>query len=74
MPVALPGWMARAIGATEVARAHATGRPPLLTPATVAIFEHDWPLDSAKARAGLGYRITPLAQGLGKLLDWQNGD
>lgn len=74
MPLALPGWMARGIGALEVTRAYATGRPPLITPATVAIFEHDWPLDSARAQAELGYRITPLAEGLAELLDWPIGD
>jgi farnesol dehydrogenase len=69
VPMPLPGWMARGVGAVDVARAYATGRAPLITPATVAIFEHDWPLDSARAQAELGYRITPLAKGLAELLD-----
>ena len=68
MPVPLPAWMARLVGAVEVARARATGRPPLVTPATVAIFEHDWPLDSSAAVADLAYRITPLVEGVGRLL------
>lgn len=68
MPLALPAWTARLVGAAEVARARATGRPPLVTPDTVAIFEHDWPLDSAEAVRALNYRITPLVDGLEKLL------
>lgn len=68
MPLALPAWTARLVGAVEVARARATGRPPLVTPDTVAIFEHDWPLDSAGAIGALNYRVTPLVEGLEKLL------
>ena len=44
MPRTLPAWMAAAIGHVELARARLTGRPPLVTPATVEIFRHDWPL------------------------------
>jgi len=69
MPLPLPAWLARAVGAVEVARARLTGRPPLVTPATVAIFEHDWALDSAKAVASLNYRLTPLVEGVSRLLD-----
>ncbi|MDQ3169298.1 MAG: NAD-dependent epimerase/dehydratase family protein [Acidobacteriota bacterium] len=68
MPTPLPAWMARAVGAVEVARARVTGRAPLVTPATVAIFEHDWPLDSRDAIAALNYRVTPLVDGLEQLL------
>ncbi len=60
------------VGAVEVARARATGRPPLVTPATVAIFEHDWPLDSSAAMAGLSYRVTPLVEGVDRLLTHHN--
>lgn len=74
MPLPLPAWIARAVGAAEVARARLTGRPPLVTPATVAIFEHDWALDSSEAIASLNYRITPLVTGLAELLDREIGD
>jgi nucleoside-diphosphate-sugar epimerase len=69
MPLPFPAWLARGIGHVEVARARLTGRPPLVTPATVAIFEHDWPLDSTEAIAALNYRVTPLVTGLRELLD-----
>ena len=68
LPLPLPAWVARAVGTVELARAQLTGRPPLVTPATVAIFEHDWPLDSREAVAALNYRVTPLVDGLDKLL------
>ena len=74
MPLALPAWLARAVGAAEVARARLTGRPPLVTPATVAIFEHDWGLDSSEAVASLNYRITPLVEGVTALLNRGIGD
>ena len=45
-----------------------SGRPPLLTRGTVEIFRHDWPLDSEPAIAALGYVVTPLEQGLERLL------
>lgn len=68
VPRALPPWLARAAGVFEVARARLTGRPPAVTPATVAIFEHDWPLDSSKAIETLNYRMTPLVEGVRRLL------
>jgi farnesol dehydrogenase len=68
IPRELPAWLARAAGATELLRAMLTGRPPRLTPATVAIFEHDWPLDSTEAVAALNYRVTPLVEGVRRLL------
>lgn len=68
MPRNLPAWLARGAGAMELLRARATGRTPLVTPATVAIFEHDWPLDSTRAQAELNYQVTPLVTGVRRLL------
>jgi len=68
IPRALPPWAARAAGVLELARARITGRPPAVTPATVSIFEHDWPLDSTAAEAELNYRLTPLVDGVRRLL------
>ena len=45
-----------------------SGRPPLLTRGTVEIFRHDWPLDSEPTIDALGYVVTPLEQGLERLL------
>lgn len=66
LPRRIPFGVARAIGLAEELRARISGRAPLLTRGTVEIFQHDWSLDSAAAVADLGYRITPLAEGLGR--------
>jgi farnesol dehydrogenase len=68
LPRELPPIVAGAAGLVEEWRARLTGRPPLVTRGAVAIFRHDWPVDSARAMAGLGYRVTPLAEGLAATL------
>ncbi|MEX2272790.1 MAG: NAD-dependent epimerase/dehydratase family protein [Vicinamibacterales bacterium] len=68
VPRELPAAIARIAGAVETGRAWLTGRPPILTPATVAIFEHDWPLDSTAAENALNYSVTPLVEGVRRLL------
>ena len=56
------------MGAIQVARATLTSRLPQLTPGVVEIFKHDWVYSSAKAARELGYRVTPLEEGLRKTL------
>ena len=68
LPRELPPVVARAAGLVEEWRARLTGRRPLVTRGAVAIFQHDWPVDSARAIADLGYRVTPLAEGLAATL------
>ncbi|MDQ3070046.1 MAG: NAD-dependent epimerase/dehydratase family protein [Acidobacteriota bacterium] len=68
LPRDVPPSLVRVLGATDLLRARLTGRDPQVTPATVAIFEHDWPLDSTPATRELDYRITPLAEGVARLL------
>jgi farnesol dehydrogenase len=65
----LPFWAGKLAGALEVARAELFGRPPQLTPGVVEIFKHDWVYSSAKAERELGYRVTPLEDGLKKTLE-----
>ena len=60
--------VATALGYVEERRAGLFGRPPLLTRGTVEIFRHDWPLDSSQSVQALGYAMTPLEQGLPRLL------
>jgi hypothetical protein len=67
-PPRMPYPLASMLGVAEQWRARLTGGPPLVTPGAVRIFRHDWPLDSEPARAELGYRITPLADGFRTLL------
>jgi farnesol dehydrogenase len=68
LPRRLPYWLASAVGAVEETRAKLTGRPPRLTPATVEIFRHDWPVGSDEAARDLGYTTTPLAAGVRRLV------
>jgi farnesol dehydrogenase len=68
LPRRIPPAVARLVGAVEEGRARLTGRPPLLTRGTVDILTRDWPLDSARAVAELGYRITPLSAGVERLV------
>jgi farnesol dehydrogenase len=60
----LPFAVGKCVGAVELLRARAFGRLPQLTPGTVEIFKHDWVYSSAKAIRDLGYRVTPLVEGL----------
>ena len=60
----LPYWSGKLVGAVEVARARLMGHIPQLTPGVVDIFKHDWVYSSAKAQRELGYRVTPLEEGL----------
>src|SRR5436309_2687258 len=54
--------------ALEWVRAERFGRAPQLTPGVVEVFNHDWVYSSAKAARELGYRVSPLAEGLRKTL------
>ncbi len=63
-PWSLPSPVARAVGWLEELRARITGATPVLTRDSVNVFVHDWPLDSSDAVRDLGYRITPLDEGL----------
>jgi farnesol dehydrogenase len=69
LPRRLPAPLATFVGAVEELRASMTGRPPLLTAGTVEILTRDWPLDSGLAAADLGYRITPLREGIARLVE-----
>jgi NAD+-dependent farnesol dehydrogenase len=64
----LPFVVGKMVGGIELARARLFGRPPQLTPGVVEIFRHDWVYSSAKATRELGYRITPLEEGLRETL------
>ena len=58
-----PGWLL-------YAWAELTGAPPLLTHEVVGVFREHWAYDSNKARRELGYRLTPLREGLRRTLAW----
>jgi len=49
-------------------------RPPLITPQWVNKYLYNWALSSNKAVSELGYKATPLAEGIQKTIKWlENG-
>jgi len=67
----MPLGLAAAAGWGEYLLAQVFGRPPrLLTHEVVRIYRKAWTYDSALAVRELGYRITPLAEGLKRLVEW----
>lgn len=68
LPRRLPAWAVAAGAVVEEARS-VTGRAPLITTGTLEILLRDWPLDHARARADLGYRVTPLVDGVRGIVD-----
>jgi NAD+-dependent farnesol dehydrogenase len=73
LPRRLPGWLVAAGAAVEHLRAVVTGGTPLVTPGTLEILRHDWPLDSGRAQEELGYRITPLEKGIRAIVQQLTG-
>ncbi len=68
LPRRIPFAAAAAIGAVEEARARLFGHSPLLTVGTARILVCDWAVDSRLSQRDLGYRITPLREGVARLL------
>ena len=68
LPRRIPYWLAAIGGHAETGLARLTGRTPRLTPGTVEIFRHDWPVGSADAARDLGFRVRPLAEGVTRTL------
>ncbi len=48
----------------------ASGKEPLITPGWVRKYRHSWRLTAALAEEKLGYRITPYAEGVKKIIDY----
>ncbi len=68
LPRKIPVAAARLLATVEEGRARFLGATPLLTRGTLEIFCHDWALDSSVAADRLGYRVTPLADGIRQTL------
>ena len=66
----LPFWLMGLMGRALRYQARLTGREPFITDEVIEIYRHDWAYSSARAVAELGYRITPLAEGLRRTIDW----
>lgn len=68
LPRRIPFAVATLLAGAEELRARFGRRAPRLTRGAVAIFRHHWALASDEAVRDLGYRITPLAEGLRRTL------
>jgi farnesol dehydrogenase len=66
----IPYPVASALGGLCWAWADATGHPPMLTRGVVDVFKQHWAYTSQKAERELGYRITPLAEGVRRTVEW----
>lgn len=66
----IPYAAAGTLGWLLYAWAELTGLPPMLTHEVVGVFREHWAYTSAKAERELGYRMTPLREGLRRTLDW----
>ena len=66
---AIPFWVAEAAGRAQRCRARLTGRPPSFTDGAIATFRYHWAYRSDRAIRELGYRVTPLREGLRATLE-----
>jgi farnesol dehydrogenase len=66
----IPFWVMGVAGRALRWRASLLGIEPPITDEVVAIYRHDWAYSSERARAELGYRITPLEEGLRRTVAW----
>jgi len=67
-PPRIPFPVATALAVAEELRVSLFGGTPLLTRGAVEIFRHDWSLDSGEAVRELGYRMTPLEDGVARTI------
>ncbi len=68
-PRRIPGWLASPAALADELMAAWFRRPPLLTTGTLEILLRDWPLGHARAAEELGYRVTPLEDGVARLVN-----
>jgi farnesol dehydrogenase len=68
--IKIPYAAARLVGRVSRWRAELFGTEPELTDEVVRIYAHEWAYSSARAQAELGYRITPLREGVAKTAVW----
>ena len=63
-------WQSLPVTANTVWRLLFGREPRLLTHQVVEIYKHSWAYDSSLAQKELGYRITPLKDGLIEMIGW----
>lgn len=68
--IRIPYALARAAGRFQRWRADVFGAEPKLTDEVVRIYSHEWAYSSDRAKAELGYRVTPLSEGIARTVAW----
>lgn len=66
----IPFGVAAAVGRIQRWRAECFGIEPKLTDGVVGIYRHEWAYSSDRAVRDLGYRITPLEEGVRATVHW----
>jgi len=69
LPQRLPWWTGHLAAIVDPARPAILGAPRQITHKTVAIFRHDWPLDSSAAQRDLGYTYPALTDGITRVVE-----
>lgn len=69
----VPYWAGEAMGRLLRGAAWITGVPPAFSDGVIGTFRHEWAYRSDRAERELGYRITPLRQGLRRTLETLGG-
>jgi NAD+-dependent farnesol dehydrogenase len=73
LPRAIPLAAAVPVALFDEVRAWLFGVPPRLTVGTLEVLDRDWAFDSDVARRELGYRITPLSEGIARVVEALRG-
>lgn len=68
LPRRIPDWLASPAALAYELRAAWIGRPPLITTGTLEVLLRDWPMGHAQASEDLGYRVTPLEEGIARVV------
>lgn len=66
----IPWWLAKVAAFAEESAAAVRGREPKITREIVAVYKHHWVYSCEKAKAEIGYSVTPLETGLAATVDW----
>ena len=69
LPRRLPAWAASGAAFADELRATWFGGTPMLTTGTLEILLRDWPLGHTLAAEELGYRVTPLEDGVAQVVN-----
>lgn len=65
-----PAWLLRLVGRLGQWRSYWTGKPPLLTPETVAMVTREMTCDCSKARRELGFQVVDLKSMVRECFEW----